>query len=131
MTRELTSSEHVQRILAPRRHGAYSPGCIAAKARAHKRRFLRRGRLKAGDLGPIEMELLNLWARGCAQLDLREQGGVDAGRDYWVAYNGTRRTLERLEGRLVLLGLDRGPHADRTREALIERYGSGMIEGER
>lgn len=88
-------------------HGARSPSRIAAKARAHKRRFLRRAGLRAGDLDAIAMELLNHWARGCAQLDLREAGEVDHSKDYWVAYNGTRRTLERLEKRMHDVGLDR------------------------
>jgi hypothetical protein len=112
MSRELSVAERRQRVEAATIHGGYSQTRIAAKARGHKRRFLRRGRLKASDLGAIEMELLNLFARGCAQLDLREEGGVDAGKDYWVAYNGVRRTLERLERRLKAQGLDRGPQRD-------------------
>jgi hypothetical protein len=68
---------------------------------------LRRAGLRAGDLDAVSSELLHLWARGVAQLDLREAGGVDSGKDYWVAYNGTRRTLEKLERRLALLGFDR------------------------
>jgi hypothetical protein len=81
-------------------HGAKSPTQIAAKARNHKRRFLRRAGIKAGDLDAVALELLNLYSRGCAQLDLREAGGVDSGKDYWTAYNGTRRVLERLDRRL-------------------------------
>lgn len=90
-------------------HGANSPAQIKAQARAHRRRFLRRIGLRAGDLDALAAEYLSLWAIGRAQLDLREAGGVDHGRDYWTAYNATKRALVALEKRLAELGLDRGP----------------------
>ena len=90
-------------------HGARSPAVAKAKARSHKRRFLRRLGVRASDLDALANEYLTQWAIGRAQLDLREAGEVDHGKDYWVAYNGTRRALERLEKRLHALGLDRGP----------------------
>jgi hypothetical protein len=105
----LSVAQVEQRRAARTTHGATSPPRIAAKARAHRRRFLRRAGLRATDLDPVTNELLTHWARGVAQLDLREAGGVDSGRDYWVAYNGTRRTLEKLEKRLQDVGL--GPPA--------------------
>jgi hypothetical protein len=103
-----------QRRRAPLVHGARSPRQIAAKARAKERTFLRRTGLKAGDLDPITREVLRLYARGLAVLELREAGGADESKDYWVAFNATRRTLERLERRLGELGLDRavGPDLD-------------------
>jgi hypothetical protein len=103
----ITRAQLEQRRLAPLRHGGCSPTRIAAQARAHRRRFLRRAGLKAGDLDAVALELLNLWARGTAQLDLRERGGADASKDYWVSFNATRRVLERLDQRLRDLALDR------------------------
>ena len=88
-------------------HGACSPRLIAAKARANKRRFLRRDGLRASDLDAVTSEYLTQWARGAAILDLREAGDATESKDYWTAYNGTRRCLERLEKRLAALGLDR------------------------
>lgn len=105
--RELTRAEVEQRRAAATTHGANTRAQVKARARAHRRRFLRRAGLRAADLDPVANELLTHWARGVAQLDLREAGGVDSGRDYWVAYNGTRRSLEKLEKRLHDLGLDR------------------------
>ena len=107
--RSLSVAELEQRRLAPLRHGARSPNQIKAKARAVERGFLRRNGLKAGQLDPFTREVLRLYARGIAQLDLREAGGVDSGKDYWVSFNAVRRTLERLEVRLRELGLDRAP----------------------
>src|SRR5262249_49848580 len=78
-------------------HGARSPRLIAAKARAKERAFLRRNGLKASHLDPITREVLRLYARGLAVLELREAGGADEARDYWTAFNATRRCLERLE----------------------------------
>lgn len=89
-------------------HGARSAAQIKPKARANRRRVLRNLGLRAGDLDGLALEYLRLWATGQAQLDLRESGGVDHGKDYWVAYNGTRRALEKFERRLGQLGLDRG-----------------------
>jgi hypothetical protein len=45
------------------KNGARSPARIAAKARAHRRRFLRRAGIRAGDLDAVALELLNLYAR--------------------------------------------------------------------
>jgi hypothetical protein len=47
------------------KNGARSPARIAAKARAHRRRFLRRAGIRAGDLDAVALELLNLYARSC------------------------------------------------------------------
>jgi hypothetical protein len=93
-------------------HGAKSPRLIAPKARAIERAFLRRNGLKAGQLDPISREVLRMYARGLAVLELREAGGADEARDYWTAFNATRRCLERLEVRLRDLGLDRAAGRD-------------------
>jgi hypothetical protein len=117
VSRALNASEYAQRVAAATTHGAYSASRIKAKARAHRRRFLSRGGLRASELDPVSNELLHLWSRGQAQLDLLELGGVDGTRSYWTAYNATRRVLERLERRLSSLGLDRrGPAGLTVRE---------------
>jgi len=103
-------------------HGARSPAQIAAKARAHRRRFLRRIGLRASDLDALAAEYLALWATGKAQLDLREAGEVDHGRDYWTAYNATKRALEKLEKRLHELGLDRGPDKGSELERILAEH---------
>lgn len=102
----VTPAQREQRRVAATTHGATSPTQIKARARAHRRRLLRRAGLRATDLDAVANELLTHWARGVAQLELREAGGVDSGRDYWVAYNATRRTLEKLQARLRELGID-------------------------
>ena len=105
---DLSSAALEQRRNARLVHGARSPSRIAAKARAKERAFLRRNGLKAAQLDPITREVLRLYARGLAVLELREAGGVDESRDYWTAFNATRRCLDRLEQRLGAVGLDRG-----------------------
>jgi hypothetical protein len=100
-------------------HGAYSGDQIRAKARAHKRRFLRQIGKKASDLDGVTLELLNMWARGAARLDLWDAGADVVGKDYWVAYNGTRRCLEALERRLIALK-DEWAKADL--DAILEEY---------
>ena len=124
--RKLSRAELAQRQEAPLQHGAYSPTQIKAKARSHRVRFLRRAGLKAGDLDAIAAELLRHWARGAAQLDLLDAAGVDTGREYWLAYNATRRAFEKLEARLKELGLDRGPDKAQDLAGYVaERYGAG------
>jgi hypothetical protein len=86
-------------------HGATSPRQIRPLARRHKRRFLRRAGLRLGDLDAVAGEYLTHWARGMAQLDLREDAGADTRKEYWSAYASVQRALEKLEGRLRGLGL--------------------------
>ena len=107
-------------------HGAYSPTRIRQKARAHRRRILRNLGLAARDLDGMAREYLRLYAVGAAQLDLRHEGAEDAtgnAKDYWVAYNATRRALERLEKRLGVLGLDKGRERAQGVETLIATGG--------
>jgi len=112
-------------------HGAHSPAQIAAKARAHRRRFLRRAGLRAADLDAVAAELLGHWARGVAQLDLREAGGADSGKDYWTSYNAVKRALVALERRLRELGLDPARNGDRDRGGLEELIAAGRAIRER
>jgi len=82
------------------KHGAYSEAQIAAKARSHRRRFLRRAGLRAADLDAVAYELLRHWARGQGQLDLFDASGERGSRNYWTAYNGVSRVLRQLELRI-------------------------------
>lgn len=88
-------------------HGAYSPDQIKAKARAHKRRFLRQIGIKAADLDAIASAYLDGWARSLAKVDLWDAAERDS-KDYYVALNAARLWMGKLERRLVSLGLDRG-----------------------
>jgi hypothetical protein len=65
----LSLAERRQRQEAPLRHGAQSERQIRAKARAHKRRVLRRLGLHVADLDAIANEQLDLYARGRAKLE--------------------------------------------------------------
>jgi hypothetical protein len=59
-------------------------------------------------------------------LDLRDDAGAQPAKDYWVAYNGTRRSLEALERRLKELGLDRAkPAPGRKLEAHLAARANG------
>lgn len=101
------------------RHGAYSPTRIKAKARAHRRRFLRNAGLAAGDLDAVAREYLSQWAETRAVLDLRHEADATVARDYWVAVNAVRRNLAQLERRMKERGLDRQV---RTPEAELADY---------
>ena len=85
-------------------HGGYSPRLVAAKARAHRRRFLRNLGVKASDLDGLASEWLRQWSIGAAKVDLLPP---DSG-DSWTAFNSTARVLRRLEERLRELGLVQG-----------------------
>ncbi len=105
--RELTPAELEQRRSAPLKSGAHSPAQIRAKARAHKRRFLRHAALRASDLDAIGRARLDLCARGQAQLDLFDATGERGTRNYWTAFNAVTRALRDLEQSVTALGLGR------------------------
>lgn len=88
--------------------GAYSGDQIKAKARAHKRRFLRQIGTKAADFDPIASAYLDGWARSLAKVDLWDAAESDS-KDYYVALNAARLWMGKLERRLISLGTDRGP----------------------
>jgi hypothetical protein len=122
MERVLTEAELEQRRAAAVRHGGFSEARIRAKARAHRRRFLRHLGARASDLDAIARARLDHWARGQAQLDLFDSTGERGTRNYWTAFNGVTRVLRDLEQCLVTL--DRAPARGRVvRAGLIERYG--------
>ena len=106
-------------------HGAYSESRIRAKARAHRRRFLRHLGVRASDLDAITAAKLSHWARGQAQLDLFDATGERGSRNYWTAYNGITRALRDLERRVQELGLDRsgeGRNGDALRAHIEKHY---------
>lgn len=104
----MSSAEIEQRHAAPVRHGGYSPSRIKARARAHRRRFLRQARLRASDLDPIAAGYLDGWARSLAKVDLFDTDENRQGelREYFAALNAARLWLAKLEARLGQLGLD-------------------------
>ena len=81
---------------------------IKARARGNRRAFLRRAGLRACDLDAVTLSMLDVYARGKAQLDLRDEAQAGAGKDYWVSFNAVRRALDSLARRLHDLGLDSG-----------------------
>lgn len=105
--RELSRAEIEQRRNAPLRHGGYSADQIRAKARAHKRRFLRQAGLKASHLDAVSRARLDHLARGQAQLDLFDATGERGTRNYWTAFNAVTRALRDLEQSLRGLGVGR------------------------
>ena len=109
MTRALSAAEVEQRRRAPMRHGGYSATQIKARARAHRRRFLRQAGLKASGLDAVASAYLDAWARALARVDLFdvEQREHEA-REYFSALNSSRLAMAKLEARLSVLGLDRG-----------------------
>ena len=109
-------------------HGARSPRQIAAAARAHRRRLLRNLGLKAGDLDGIGREFLRLWSQGQAELDLRTAGGIDAGKDYWHAFNATKRALERLSPYLQAAAKAKAGEAGGLDRYLRDNYGEGKAK---
>jgi hypothetical protein len=111
--RALSSAELEQRRAAALRHGGYSPAQIKARARAHRRRFLRQIGLRASDLDAIAGGYLDGLARSLAKVDLFDADENRNGelREYFAAMNAARLWLAKLEARLALLGLDRA-HAD-------------------
>jgi hypothetical protein len=110
VTRALSVAEVEQRRRAPVTHGANSPARIKAKARAHRRRFLRRAGLKAALLDAVAAAYLDGWARALAKVDLFDSDESRAGelREYFAALNAARLWMGKLEARLAAVGLDRG-----------------------
>jgi DNA anti-recombination protein RmuC len=86
------------------RHGANSPSQTKAKARAHRRRFLRRLGVRASDLDAVTSELLRSWADAQAKVD-----SLAEARDrVWVAaHNSAAKAFDKLSDRIAVLGLDR------------------------
>jgi hypothetical protein len=104
------------------RHGAYSNAQIRAKARSHRRRFLRQIGLRAGELDAIAAGYLDGWARSIARVDLFDMSGdVHQVHEYYAALNSARLWLAKLEQRLALVGKDRG----RTKTP-VEAYREGQ-----
>lgn len=106
----LTVRQQEQRRSAATKHGAHSPTQIRARARAHRRRFLRQIGLRASDLDAIAAGYLDGWARSLAKVDLFDSDERRTGelREYFAALNAARLWLGKLEARLAALGLDRG-----------------------
>ena len=134
----LSPAQLEQRRLARTRHGAKSEVQIQAKARAHRRRFLRQAGLRAGDLDVVTRGYLDLYARGLAALDLRDAAEAAQAnpRDYWWAYQSVRRALDKLGPLLAArddpaggdadgFDLNRLDAAERTELARLLRKGEG------
>lgn len=106
---ELTPARRRQRVEAATTHGARSPSRIKARARAHRRRFLRQIGLAARDLDAIAIAYLDGWARALAKIDAYDDYGMERDpREYHAALNSARLWMAKLEGRLTVVGLDRG-----------------------
>jgi hypothetical protein len=124
MTRALSKAELEQRRNANLRHGGRSPNQIKARARAHRRRFLRQSGLKASGLDAIAAGYLDGWARSLAKVDAYDTAELERDpREYHAALNAARLWLTRLEARLRELGLDRPDPVARFNEYMHERYG--------
>lgn len=125
--RQLSKAELEQRREAATTHGAYSQNQIKARARAHRRRFLRQIGLKASGLDAIAGGYLDGWARALAKVDAYDSAELERDpREYHAALNAARLWLGKLEARLIVLGLDRGrgsARGDAARQHLAERYG--------
>jgi hypothetical protein len=127
--RQLSKAELAQRRAAPLTHGGYSAIQIRAKARAHRRRFLRQAGLRASDLDAIAGGYLDGWARALAKVDLfdTDEGRTGELREYFAALNSARLWLAKLDARLSELGLQlakgRRP-GEAARRHVAERYGS-------
>lgn len=94
-------------------HGARSPSRIKARARAHRRRFLRQARLRASDLDPITLAYLEGWARSLAKIDAYDDAEVERDpREYHAALNSARLWMAKLEARMKALGIDLGRKGD-------------------
>jgi hypothetical protein len=76
-----------------------------ARARAHRRRFLRRGGWQASTFDTIAAAHLELWARCMAQLDALDAEGCAGDTIYVTTANTATRALHRVENRLREVGL--------------------------
>jgi len=94
----------------PARVVPQSDSQMRARARAHRRRFLRQMGCRAGDLDAVSRARLALWAEGQARLGQEEHGGAR----YWVGFKAVRGALRELEQALREAGT-RGPSP-------LERY---------
>jgi hypothetical protein len=127
--RTLSLAELEQRRTAPLKHGAYSANQIRSRARAHRRRFLRQGGLRASDLDAVAAAYLDGWARALGKVDLfdADQNRNGELREYFAALNSARLWLAKLEARLAATGLelarDGGRKVDALHAHLAERYG--------
>jgi hypothetical protein len=131
---QLSKAELEQKHAAPLKHGGYSPSLIRAKARSHRRRFLRHAVIKASDLDPIAAGYLDGWARSLAKVDLFDLDEDRNGelREYFAALNAARLWLAKLEARLNAVGLDPARGADpveRLNAFLEENYGGRDGDG--
>ncbi|MGD0167100.1 MAG: hypothetical protein ABSC51_07420 [Gaiellaceae bacterium] len=100
------------------KHGARSPRLIKARARAHRRRFLRQAGLRASDLDPITLAYLEGWARSLAKIDAYDDAEVERDpREYHAALNAARLWMAKLEARMASLGID------------VRKSGADPIEG--
>jgi hypothetical protein len=125
--RRLSAAQVEQRRAAATTHGARSPNQIKARARAHRRRFLRQIRLRASDLDAFALGYLDGWARALAKVDAYDAAELDRDpREYHAALNAARLWLAKLEARLTKLGLDRGPTGSPLDEYLERTYGGGV-----
>ncbi|MGC9974399.1 MAG: hypothetical protein ABSC36_03270 [Gaiellaceae bacterium] len=110
-------------------HGARSPRLIKARARAHRRRFLRQAGLRASDLDPITIAYLEGWARSLAKIDAYDEAETERDpREYHAALNSARLWMAKLETRMKELGIDRGP-ANKGSE--LDRYLRETYGGEK
>jgi hypothetical protein len=94
-------------------HGATSVAQIRPLARNHRRRLLRRFRIRASDLDPISRGYLDLLSRTLAKIELADawieqhgmlrEGGEPAPvmKLYVSLVNSASRTLSRLEGHIA------------------------------
>jgi hypothetical protein len=124
VTRALSFAELEQRRNAPLKSGAHSPGQIKAKARAHRRRFLRQIGLRAGDMDAVALAYLDGWATARAKVDMYDTyDGLHGSREYIACHNSARLSMVRLEARLKETGLDRGRGQESLADYLDRRYG--------
>lgn len=126
MAGSLSPAQLEQRRTAALKHGARSPNQIRARARAHRRRFLRQIGLRASGLDAIARAYLDGWARALAKVDAYDAAELDRDpREYHAALNAARLWMAKLEGRLATLGLDpaRANPAHRRLEAYLATNG--------
>jgi len=122
--RSLSSAEVRQRREAATVHGGYSANQIKARARAHRRRFLRQIGLRASGLDAVAGAYLDAWARALARVDLFDLDDREREpREYFAALNSARLSMGKLETRLKALGLDRGAKSQTLAEYVSKTYG--------
>jgi hypothetical protein len=117
MGRKLTEAQLAQRADAPTRHGARSERQIAPLARNLKRNVLRQIGLRASDLDPVALGLLELYVRALSKVRLYdawidEHGLVGADgqapgfmASYFAALNSARLSLGRFQDHMKERGV--------------------------